>query len=206
MTTTTTTTDPILTPDQPADEQPEVAALKARVAELERDIAEAKTYLQEVDLPDEDLVTKAKRIRDSLDFLTGITRGQARQIDEANNAMRLLLEELAAVRESCESQRRVFRQDNEMLEERLHATRTGLASALTPRPISEAGELREGFVRLFGQIDEDCPFMAYQDSHDTHFLDIRLPQPTEREQFEAELAKHGGDHFAMWKATKGGVA
>lgn len=79
-----------------------------------------------------------------------------------------------------------------------------LAIALTPRPIAEAGEVKEGFVRLFGQLDEDCPFMAFQDDHDTHFLDIRLPSPNPRAEHERAVAEAGGA-FEAWLQAKGGV-
>lgn len=139
--------------DQSADEPRETAKLKARVAELERELKQANH-----DLADE-------------------------MRDHAN------------LREHYDSAR-----------EEINTLTAELTSALTPRPIAEAKELREGFVRLFGQIDEDCPFMAYQDSHDTHFLDIHLPQTTERKQFEAEFPGYGDEAYQVWKKMKGGAA
>jgi hypothetical protein len=91
------------------------------------------------------------------------------------------------------------------LHERIAELEQHLATALTPRPLSEAGPVKEGFVRLFGQIDEDCPFMAYQDSHDTHFIDIRLPEPDHRDEYERAVAEAGGP-FEAWLKAKGGVA
>jgi len=79
-----------------------------------------------------------------------------------------------------------------------------LATALTPRPIEEAGPVKEGFVRLYGQLTEDHPFMSYKVNFDTHFLDIRLPEPDFFSEYERAGAEAGGA-FEAWLQAKGGA-
>ena len=56
-------------------------------------IAETKAILQQVDLPDEPLPIQAKRYVDQHDWNLGIIRGQAAQIQRANETMREALKE-----------------------------------------------------------------------------------------------------------------
>ncbi len=81
-----------------------------------------------------------------------------------------------------------------------------LATALTPRPIEEAGPVKDGFVRLYGA---DCRlrwvFDMTKEDTDTHFLDIRLPEPDPRAEYERAVAEAGGA-FEAWLKAKGGVA
>ena len=141
--------------------------------------------------------------------LEGKIQGQALELHIANEEIarlrRVVGEKEARV---AELERELHEATNAFANEMRDCAnlREELASALTPRPISEAGELREGFVRLYGAVLGSLGFSLDAMKYDTHFLDIHLPVPTEREQFEAELAKHNGDHFAMWQSTKGGVA
>lgn len=80
-----------------------------------------------------------------------------------------------------------------------------LATALTPRPIAEAGPVKEGFVRLYGA---DCRlrwvFDTTKEDTDTHFLDIRLPEPDPRAEYARAVAEAGGA-FEAWLKAKGGV-
>jgi hypothetical protein len=81
-----------------------------------------------------------------------------------------------------------------------------LTSALTPRPIAEAGPVKGGFVRLYGA---DCRlrwvFDTTKEDTDTHFIDIRLPQPNPRAEYERAVAEAGGA-FEAWLKAKGGLA
>lgn len=80
-----------------------------------------------------------------------------------------------------------------------------LATALIPRPIAEAGPVKDGFVRLYGA---DCRlrwvFDTTKEDTDTHFLDIRLPSPNPRAEYERAVAEAGGA-FEAWLKAKGGV-
>ena len=50
------------------------------------------------------------------------------------------------------------------------------------RPISEAGPVPEGCVRVSGYIDKNEWFIGIicGDEYDTHFADIRLPEPADK--------------------------
>jgi hypothetical protein len=92
------------------------------------------------------------------------------------------------------------------LRERIAELEQQLATALTPRPIVEAGPVKEGFFRLYGKVDN--PARAWStiiNIRDTHFLDIRLPEPDPRAQYERAVAEAGG-HYEAWLKAKGGVA
>jgi BMFP domain-containing protein YqiC len=80
-----------------------------------------------------------------------------------------------------------------------------LATALTPRPIEEAGEVKDGFVRLYGKLVRRFLFDSKPASDDTHFIDIRLPSPDPRAEYERAVAEAGGA-FEAWLKAKGGVA
>ena len=97
-----------------------------------------------------------------------------------------------------------------------------LTTALTPRPIAEAGEVKEGFVRLYGadcrlrwvfdttKEDTDTHFRlswvfdTTKEDTDTHFIDIHLPSPDPRAEYERAVAEAGGA-FEAWLKAKGGV-
>lgn len=81
-----------------------------------------------------------------------------------------------------------------------------LATALTPRPIAEAGPVKEGFVRLFGGKDSCGKWVFYPLywQSDTHFLDIRLPEPDLHAEYDRAVAEAGG-HYEAWLKAKGGV-
>jgi chromosome segregation ATPase len=58
--------------------------------EANRSISEAKTHLQEVDLPDEPIDIQAKRLRDAHNWQAGIAAGYEKQIQSANETLRKL--------------------------------------------------------------------------------------------------------------------
>ena len=64
--------------------------LERKLNEANGLIAEAKTHLQEVDLPDEPIDIQAKRLRDAHDWQAGIAAGYERQIRAANETLRKL--------------------------------------------------------------------------------------------------------------------
>jgi hypothetical protein len=64
--------------------------MERELNEANRLIAEAKTHLQEVDLPDEPIATQAKRLRDAHDWQAGIAAGYEKQIQAANETLRKL--------------------------------------------------------------------------------------------------------------------
>jgi hypothetical protein len=80
-----------------------------------------------------------------------------------------------------------------------------LANALTPRPIAEAGEVKEGFERIFFRITENgmVGLCASRWDFTTHFIDIRLPYPDLRAEYERAVAEAGGA-FEAWLKAKGG--
>jgi hypothetical protein len=80
-----------------------------------------------------------------------------------------------------------------------------LATALTPRPIAEAGPVKDGFVRLFSGKVNAWVWSDFRQPDDTHFIDIRLPQPNPRAEYERAVAEAGG-HYEAWLQAKGGVA
>jgi hypothetical protein len=100
----------------------------------------------------------------------------------------------------------VHRLDQRLTEslDRIAELEQQLATALTPRPIAEAGEVKEGFVRLYGDLKPDCGWTQQFWKPDTHFIDIRLPQPNPRAEYERAVAEAGGA-FEAWLKAKGGV-
>lgn len=94
--------------------------------------------------------------------------------------------------------------DPAKLRERIAELEQQLATALTPRPIAEAGPVKEGFVRLFGEVGQHRQFRGAHWVGDTHFLDIRLPSPDPRAEYERAVAEAGGA-FEAWLKAKGGV-
>jgi chromosome segregation ATPase len=68
--------------------------LERELNEARVEIAETKTILQQVDLPDEPLVTQAKRYVDQHDCQAGIAAGYEKQIQAANETLRKLSDEL----------------------------------------------------------------------------------------------------------------
>jgi hypothetical protein len=82
-----------------------------------------------------------------------------------------------------------------------------LANALTPRPIAEAGVVKEGFERIFFSIAEQgvVGLSGAKWSFATHFIDIKLPVPDPRAEYERAVAEAGGP-FEAWLQAKGGAA
>jgi hypothetical protein len=91
------------------------------------------------------------------------------------------------------------------LRERIAELEQHLATALTPRPLSEAGPVKEGFGRLFVNVAHPQHVRSMQWVGDTHFIDIRLPEPDPRAEYERAVAEAGG-HYEAWLKAKGGVA
>jgi hypothetical protein len=79
-----------------------------------------------------------------------------------------------------------------------------LATALTPRPIAEAGPVKDGVVRLFSGKVNAWVWSDFCQPDDTHFIDIRLPQPNPRAEYERAVAEAGGA-FEAWLKAKGGA-
>jgi hypothetical protein len=104
--------------------------------------------------------------------------------------------------------------DTAKLRERIAELEQQLAAALTPRPISEAGEVKEGFRRWYLEIGNSkvCgnskvySYGTTPGESDTHFIDIRLPSPDLRDEYERALAECGGDPVALYAKMKGGAA
>jgi hypothetical protein len=97
--------------------------------------------------------------------------------------------------------------DTAKLRERIAELEQQLATALTPRPISEAGGVKEGFRRWYLEIG-DSKMYSYgtaRNESDTHFIDIRLPEPDPRAEYERALAECGGDPVALYAKMKGGA-
>jgi hypothetical protein len=80
-----------------------------------------------------------------------------------------------------------------------------LTSALTPRPIAEAGPVKDGVVRLFSGKVNAWVWSDFCQPDDTHFIDIKLPSPDPRAEYERAVAKAGGA-FEAWLQAKGGLA
>jgi hypothetical protein len=94
----------------------------------------------------------------------------------------------------------------EMLKrERIAELEEQLATALTPRPLSEAGPEKEGVVRLFVNVAHPQHVRSMHWVGDTHFIDIRLPEPDPRVEYERAVAEAGGA-FEAWLQAKGGAA
>jgi len=93
------------------------------------------------------------------------------------------------------------------LRERIAELEQQLATALTPRPIAEAGPVEDGFVRIYGgDYGGVWGFDSALELHtDTHFIDIKLPSPDPRAEYERAVAEAGG-HYEAWLQAKGGVA
>ena len=99
----------------------------------------------------------------------------------------------------------VPKDDTAKLRERIAELEQELATALTPRPIEEAGPVKEGFGRLFVNVAHP---QHVRDMHwvgDTHFIDIKFPSPDPRAEYERAVAEAGG-HYEAWLKAKGGVA
>jgi hypothetical protein len=93
----------------------------------------------------------------------------------------------------------------EMLKrERIAELEQQLSTALTPRPIVEAGPVKEGFVRIFSSTGNAWIWSECQQPTDTHFIDIRLPEPDPRAEYEHAVAVAGG-HYEAWLQAKGGA-
>jgi hypothetical protein len=93
------------------------------------------------------------------------------------------------------------------LRERIAELEQQLATALTPRPIAEAGEVKEGFERIFFSIAEQgiMGLSGAKWMFATHFIDLRLPSPDPRAEYERAVAEAGGA-FEAWLKAKGGAA
>jgi hypothetical protein len=83
--------------------------------------------------------------------------------------------------------------------------REELATALTPRPIAEAGPVKEGFVRLYGTGRPGGVWNERRWAIETHFIDIRLPSDSFRAEYDRAVAEAGG-HYEAWLQAKGGAA
>jgi hypothetical protein len=91
------------------------------------------------------------------------------------------------------------------LRERIAELEQELDNALTPRPLSEARPVKEWFVRLFVNVAHPQHVRSMYWVGDTHFIDIRLPEPDPRAEYERAVAEAGG-HYEAWLKAKGGVA
>jgi hypothetical protein len=91
------------------------------------------------------------------------------------------------------------------LRERIAELEQQLATALTPRPIAEAGPVKEGVVRLFVNVAHPQHVRSMHWVGDTHFIDICLPEPDPLAEYERAVAEAGG-HYEAWLKAKGGVA
>ncbi len=89
--------------------------------------------------------------------------------------------------------------------ERIAELEEQLATALTPRPIAEAGPVKEGFVRIFSSTCNAWIWSECQQPTDTHFIDIKFPSPDPRAEYERAVAEAGG-HYEAWLQAKGGAA
>jgi hypothetical protein len=92
------------------------------------------------------------------------------------------------------------------LRERIAELEQQLATALTPHPIAEAGPVPEGFRRWYMKL-RGSKVYAYGITpyeSDTHFIDIRLPEPDPRAEYERAVAEAGGA-FEAWLKAKGGA-
>jgi hypothetical protein len=98
--------------------------------------------------------------------------------------------------------------DTAKLRERISQLEQQLATALTPHPIAEAGEVKEGFERIFFSIAEQgiMGLSGAKWMFATHFIDIKLPAPDPRAEYERALAECGGDPVALYAKMKGGAA
>jgi hypothetical protein len=117
--------------------------------------------------------------------------------DEPANDTAKLRERIAYLETRLEEVKdELFKQDKE------------LATALTPRPIAEAGGVKEGFVRIFFSIAEQgiMGLSGAKWMFATHFIDIKLPAPDPRAEYERALAECGGDPVALYAKMKGGAA
>jgi hypothetical protein len=103
-----------------------------------------------------------------------------------------------------EDERKKYLGRSQHIEDLEHDLRT----ALTPRPIAEAGEVKEGFRRWYLEIGDSkvYSFGNIPCESDTHFIDIRLPEPDPRAEYERALAECGGDPVALYAKMKGGAA
>lgn len=90
------------------------------------------------------------------------------------------------------------------LHERIAELEQQLATSLTPRPIAESGPVKEGFFRLYGKVDNPARVWSTTNVRDTHFLDIKLPSPDPRAEYERAVAEAGG-HYEAWLQAKGGA-
>lgn len=85
--------------------------------------------------------------------------------------------ELAAAKESIESQTRVYRKDTEFLEKKLHEAiiKPSLSQL---RPLAEAGPVPEGCLRFYTykKDEEWTTATKYRAMQDTHYIDTRLPE------------------------------
>jgi len=98
--------------------------------------------------------------------------------------------------------------DTAKLRERISQLEQQLATALTPRPIAEAGEVKDGFERIFFRIAKRgiIGLSGAKWTFATHFIDIKLPAPDPRAEYERALAECGGDPVALYAKLKGGAA
>jgi hypothetical protein len=97
--------------------------------------------------------------------------------------------------------------DTAKLRERIAELEQQLATSLTPRPIAEAGPVKEGVVRISGYYYHMAKSWLWghgYDNKDTHFIDIRLPSLDPRAEYERAVAEAGGP-FEAWLKAKGGV-
>ncbi len=125
----------------------------------------------------------------------------AEQINRIEHARHLLPEPGSQVVGELLEQIRHY----DKLRERIAELEQQLATSLTPRPIAEAGEVKDGFVRFYLE-SRVLGWMGatFPEGDDTHFLDIRLPEPDPRAEYERAVAEAGG-HYEAWLKAKGGA-
>jgi hypothetical protein len=100
--------------------------LESELNEANRTIAEAKTHLQEVDLPDEPIDIQAKRLRDAHDWQAGIAAGYEKQIQSANER----LQKLNDAMDAANSKLQKFLDERKEVVERITAENLRLRSIL----------------------------------------------------------------------------
>lgn len=129
-------------------------------------------------------------------------KAQAMRVESEWDEQKLAKMLGANLGESC---RKIIQKRVPELFARIAELEQQLATALIPRPIAEAGPVKEGFVRLHGDLKPDCGWTQQCWKSDTHFLDIHLPSPDPRAEYDRAVAEAGG-HYEAWLQAKGGCA
>lgn len=188
-----------------AEPQDDTAKLRERIAELEQQLASLQT----------DYFFAEKATDNVMRILPELNQSPSWE-DAANNVRKYIdgLEQQVKDLDWFSKQRdeRIAELENALTESDDEGTKAllkisqleqQLATALTPRPIEEAGPVKEGFVRFYLESRVHGWMGAtFPEGDDTHFLDIRLPAPDPRAEYERAVAVAGGP-FEAWLKTKG---